>query len=111
MTDFKDKQPFYSTRTEEERAEDKRKVYTVSLNPEEQEWLRQDMLTLQQSKEGTALKTLWKVGRSVLHDKKTGQILRAVLGNLRKNERIGIADVSAEIPSSSANVTQKNEEK
>lgn len=109
MSEFEDQGPFYAKRTEEERAEDKRKVFTISLNLEEQADLLKDMEVLRQVKDSTALKQLWKVGRAVLHDQKTGQILRAILDNDRKNKRIGIQDVRAELPTPSANVTQKNE--
>lgn len=104
---FKDQKPFYRTKLERD---EKRKVYTVSLNLEEQANLIEDMKVLQQPKEGTALKMLWKVGREVLHDPKTGRIIDLIFNNLRKNERQGIKEVSTELPSPSANVTQKEEE-
>ena len=100
---------FYSTRDEEDRAKDTRKVYTISLNLEEQAELIKDMEVLRQAKEGTALKQLWQIGRAVLHDKKTGQIIVSIFGNERKNKRIGIQDIRAELPSPRANVTQKDE--
>ena len=100
---------FYSTRDEEERAKDTRKIYTISLNLEEQAELIKDMEALRQPKEGTALKQLWQIGRAVLHDKKTGQIIVSIFGNERKNKRIGIQDVRAELPTPRANVTQKDE--
>jgi hypothetical protein len=100
---------FYSTRDEEDRAKDTRKVYTISLNLEEQAELIKDMEVLRQAKEGTALKQLWQIGRAVLHDKKTGQIIVSIFGNERKNKRIGIQDVRAELPSPRANVTQKDD--
>lgn len=103
-------EPFYNTRFEEERAEDKRKVYTVSLNLEEQALLVEDMRVLRQAKDSTALKQLWKVGRAVLHDQKTGQILRAILDNTKKNKRVGIESVEPLLPTSNANVTQKRED-
>ena len=109
MSDFADKTPFYSTRTEEERADDKRKVFTISLNQEEQAMLLEDMKALKQIKDSTALKQLWKVGRIVLHSQETGQIIDVVFENLRKNERIGIQDVKAFLPNPIANVTQKDD--
>lgn len=107
---YKDKQAFYSTRSEEERSGDKRRVLTLSLNVEEYNLLVEDMRLLEQSKDSTALKQLWKVGRAVLHDPETGLIIRSIFHNLRKNKRMGIQNVEAELPTSYANVTQKNDE-
>lgn len=104
-----EKYPFQPYRLEEERVNDKRKVYTISLNLEEQAQLIEDMKVLQQAKEGTALKLLWKVGREVLHDSKTGRIINLIFDNQRKNKRMGVLDVTPELPSLSANVTQKEE--
>lgn len=103
------KHPFQPYKLEEERGQEKRKVYTISLNQEEQAMLIDDMKTLQQAKEGTTIKILWKIGREVLHDKKTGKIIHAIFGNLRKNERLGITDIEPELPSPPANVIQKKE--
>jgi hypothetical protein len=102
---FKDKTPFYSTRLEEERLKDKRIVMTVSLNDQETQDLRLDMRVLRQPKDSTALKQLWKIGRSVLHDQKMGAALRTVLGNVERNDRTGALLPE---PGSDANVTQKN---
>jgi len=107
MSDFKDERAFYPTRLQEERDKDRRKVITLSLNLSEQAELIEDMRVLRQGKDSTALKQLWQVGRAVLHDKKMGAVLRAVLGNSRKNERVGISDVEPLLPSLPTNVTQK----
>ena len=101
---FKDKIPFQSERFEEERSKDKRKILTVSLSLEEYAALQVDMKVLKQAKDSTALKQLWKVGRNVLHDGKTGLVLRTVVDNIVKNKRIGITVYESEKPS---NVTQK----
>jgi len=100
------RQPFTKLRLDEDKLNDKRKIFTISLNIEEYNQLIEDMKILHQAKEGTALKLLWKVGRDVLHDQKTGRIIRLIFDNQRKNERIGISDVSVEIPEPIANVTQ-----
>jgi hypothetical protein len=107
MSDFDDDRPFYSTRTEEERSEDKRKVFTISLNAEEQAMLIEDMRSLKQAKDSTALKQLWKIGRIVLHSQKQQEINDVIFENLRKNERIGISDINGVLPTPPANVTQK----
>ena len=103
-------EPFTKLRLDEDKLNDKRKIFTISLNIEEYNLLIEDMKLLHQAKEGTALKLLWKVGRDVLHDQKTGRIIRLIFDNQRKNERIGLTDVSAEIPQPLAKVTQFKEE-
>ena len=105
---FKDTPAFYATRTEEERAQDKRVIFTVALNEKESRLLRADMAILRQPKPSTALKTLAAIGRAVLHDQKTGAALRAVLDQIERNERIGVPAPEVD---SAANVTQENDEK
>lgn len=105
---FKDKTAFYSTRLEEERAQDKRKVMTVSLSLEEYAQLQEDMRTIKQPKDSTALKQLWKVGRIVLHGSEMGEILKVIIGNSVRNERTGALLPEAR---SDANVTQNVEVK
>lgn len=96
--------PFEAQRLEEERQKDKRKIFTLSLNLDEYAQLVEDMRVLKQPKDSTAIKQLWQIGRNVLHDNQTGQLLRVVLGNDTRNKRIGIMDIDGELP---ANVTQK----
>lgn len=103
-----EREPFTRYKFDEEKALEKRKIFTISLNLEEYNSLIEDMKILKQTKEGTAIKTLWKVGRNVLHDEKTGRIIKLIFENQRKNERIGISDVNAELPTPYANVTQKD---
>jgi len=88
---------FQPEKTEEERDKEKGKIFTIRLNAEELQDLKKDMKLLYQVKPSTAIKILWKVGRNVLHDKKTGEIYRVLLKNLRLNERIGIIDPNPEI--------------
>jgi len=103
MGKFKDQKPFYPIRDEEERAKDKRKIFTVSLSLEEYEQLKIDMKVLRQPKDSTTLKQLWKIGSNVLHDQKTGLAIRTILGNTERNARIGITVYE---PGNTANVTQ-----
>ena len=105
---FKDRTPFYSTRDEEERAKDKRKIFTVSMSLQEYEELKSDMKVLKQPKDSTALKQLWKIGRNVLHDTKTGLSLRTVLDNIERNAKVGISMYEPEIVPI---VTPKSEDK
>lgn len=111
MSEFDDQSPFYAKRTEEERAEDKRRVFTVSLNFEEQAMLIEDMRVLRQVKDGTAIKQLWKIGRSVLHASETGEVLKVVLENTRKNERVGIVNVEPELPRLPTQISESKSER
>jgi len=99
--------PFVRYKLEEEKAEEKRKIFTISLNLEEYKQLQEDMKELKQPKDSTCIKQLWKIGRIVLHDNQTGLILKTILGNSIRNERIGISEVE---PTPLANVTQKTEQ-
>lgn len=66
--------------------------FSVRLNADERKQLEADKELLQQSKDSTALKQLAELGHVVLHDGKIGHYLRTVLGNVRKNRRLGISD-------------------
>jgi len=99
---FKDSKPFSVQRDQSERVKDKGKVFTIRLNEAERKQLRDDMKVLRQVKPSTTLKQLWQVGRNVLHDKKTGVVLQIILGNYRRNEKIGLIDTNSE---SELNVT------
>ena len=100
---FKDKDAFRLSRPIEEREKDKRKVFGVSLNLEEIQMLKDDMKLLAQSKPSTAFKQIWEIGHFVIHNDKIGKIIAVRLANLRRNERIGLIDIEAEIE---ANVKQ-----
>ena len=90
--DFKDKKPFVRYKLDEEKAKEKEVRLTICMNKAEMAMLDLDKGVLEQSKNSTALKQLWMVGRNVLHDKKTGLILRSLFKNRRNNERSGIID-------------------
>lgn len=105
---FKKKVAFQPERLQEEMDKDNRKVFTISLNLEEYKALQEDMLVLRQPKDSTAIKQLWKVGRNVLHDQKTGLALQTILGNVERNAKSGITVYESKID---PNVTQKNDEK
>jgi hypothetical protein len=88
-----EKKPFQSYKFEEERSEEKGKVFTIRLNAEELENLKQAQKILQQEKDSTALKQLAMYGLNVLHDRSTAYILSVLNDNLRKNKRLGIERV------------------
>lgn len=81
---------FTPTRDEEERSKDTGKVFTIRLNAEELENLRQAQNILQQEKDSTTLKQLAMFGLYVLHDRSTAYILSVLGDNIRKNKRIGL---------------------
>lgn len=91
MTEFTDKPDFTVTRTEEERAKDKGRVFTIRLNKEETKQLEEVMDFLQQPKDSTAFKQMFKIGYlNVIHDEKMKTIIGSILDNRRKNWRTGI---------------------
>ena len=91
MMELKQK-PFVPYKLEEEKKDDKRETFTVSINKEERKRLDEDKKILQQEKDSTALKQLAELGHNVLHSDLTGKSLRVVLANKRRNKRLGIVD-------------------
>lgn len=87
-----EKTPFRTTKLEEEKKDDHRETFTVSINKEERKRLDEDKKLLQQEKDSTALKQLAELGHNVLHSDLTGKSLRVVLDNKRRNKRLGIVD-------------------
>jgi len=67
-------------------------VISLKLNMEEQAQLVRDKQLLNQAKDGTAIKQLMRIGSKVIHDEKIKEYLNIVLGNKRKNKRLGIND-------------------
>ena len=84
-----EKEPF---RKYNEDSDDKFKVFSVKLNPEEQEQLKKDQDILQQVKPSTALKQLARIGSKVIHDRLYGGIVDEIIGNRRKNKRTGVVE-------------------
>jgi hypothetical protein len=91
MSEFADSPKFVPQRLEEERVKDKGRVITLRLNEEEDKQLVEVMEFLQQPKDSTAYKQMFKIGFIfVLHDEKTKTIISSILENRRKNWRTGI---------------------
>lgn len=85
---------FESTRTEEERAKDTKETFTVSINAEERDLLNKAKVLIQQEKDSTAVKTLFKYGLTkVLNDPAELYLIDTITNNLRKNKRLGIIKV------------------
>lgn len=85
-----EREAFTRTRLDEERAQDKRKVISVSLSLEELKQLEEDASFLGQEKPSTALKQLAEIGSIVIHTPETRAIIERVFNNDRRNKRIGI---------------------
>ena len=67
-------------------------IFTIRLNKDERVDLENDKKVLNQKKDSTAIKTLAEIGRNVLHDQKTGLILRSIFKNKALNKLSGIVD-------------------
>ena len=87
-----EKKPFIPYRLDEDKKDDKRETFTVSINKEERKQLDEDKKILQQAKDSTALKQLAEIGRIVLHRDITGQISQVIIGNKRRNKRLNIVE-------------------
>ena len=86
------KELFVPYRDQEERDQDKTRVFSIRLNDEELLWLQDAAIILQQERLTTAIKQLAKIGSIVLHDSKTREIIDNIFDNKRRNERIGIVE-------------------
>ena len=83
--------PFYSTREESERAKDKDRVISVKINKRwENIYLNPCKPILQQPKDSTLLKCLAEIGAKVVQQENTQFIIDIIIGNKRKNKRVGI---------------------
>ena len=83
---------FASTRLEEEREKDKRETFTVSINKQERLNLDADKKALEQTKDSTAIKQMWEIGRFVLHHDKIGVISQMIMANRNRNKKRGVAE-------------------
>lgn len=81
------KDPFYITKLDEERALEKDLIFSVKLNEDEQDLLKKCKKLMRQSKNSTALKDLAKIGAKVLLDEKTSFIIDTLFINKQKNKR------------------------
>lgn len=101
-----EKQPFVAYRLEEERAKDKRKMFTISLNEEEQKEIEEIKLCWDIKSDGVALKLMLEAGKNVFFkgfSQKTWQYLTRV-ERARYSE---FKDVDAKLKE---NVLQNSEE-
>jgi len=87
-----EKQPFTSYTLDEDK-KNSGKVFTIRLNQEELENLKEAQNILQQEKESTTVKQLVMFGLYVLHERSTAYILKILSDNIRKNKRLGIQQV------------------
>lgn len=84
---------FTRMRLDEERAEDKSRVFTVRFNVEELKALDEAARYLGQDQLGTVIKQLVSLGLLVLHDPKTAAALDILFKNERNNKRRGVSIV------------------
>jgi hypothetical protein len=86
-----EQEPFRAYKLPEEKEDEQRETFTISINKEERILLDQCKKILQQEKDSTAIKQLaLEVGAKVLHEEKVLGILATVMNNYRKNKRLGI---------------------
>ena len=70
----------------------KAETISLKLNLEEREILNKCKMILEQTKDGTALKSLAWIGAKVIQEEKTQYILATLFKNKRNNNRLGIMD-------------------
>ena len=86
-----EKKEFRSYTLEEEKRGDV-KVISLKLNKDEQRLLADSQKIIEQSKEGTAIKTLAWIGAKVIREEKTKYIIETLFKNKRNNKRNNIID-------------------
>lgn len=87
------KEAFVSYRLDEEKTGDKRKVYPVSLNIDEQRMLAAIMKLIEQDQPSKALRQAMHIAHAYLiHDQKINTVLGVLFKNKRNNERRGVVD-------------------
>jgi len=67
-------------------------TFTVKLNKEERAEFETFKYAIQQEKDSTALKQLAWVGAKVILSDSNKEIIKVILNNYRKNDRLGIID-------------------
>lgn len=88
-----EKQPFKPYKLEEEREKDKRKVFPVSLNLEEQKMLGDCMKLIEQDQPSKAIRQLFLIAHAYLiHDQKVNTVMATLFKNKKNNERRGVVD-------------------
>jgi len=88
-----EKHKFQSYTDQEEIDNRKGKIFTIRLNNDEYNQLVEAKKVLKQPKDSTAFKMLAEIGANVLHDSLTGNIIKTIFANKRRNERLGINEV------------------
>lgn len=85
---------FESKRTEEERANDKRELITISFNNTEKDQIRSLMSTMQQERDSTLIKQLCMIGVAFVGNQNPQGLLAGyVKENMRRNKRWGLVEV------------------
>lgn len=88
------REPFTSTRLEEERAQDKGKTEGVWFNNEERELLERIAVFFHQEKISTTVKHCIEVTAAIIEGRDQTPVVRdIVFNNVRKNRRLGIQEI------------------
>lgn len=88
------REPFTSTRLEEERATDRGKTEGVWLSNPEREVLERIAVFFHQPKLSTTIKHCIAVTDAILEGRDPARVIRdAVFNNVRKNRRIGLEEI------------------
>jgi len=86
------REPFTTTKLDEEKTDKYGKVFTMRLNNEQIKQLEWAKKVLSQPKDGTAMKQVFEFGLFVLQQDLTGKVLATVFKNKEKNWRTGVTD-------------------
>lgn len=84
-----EKEPFRAYDVKEKESKD---IFTIRLNEDERRTLDKCKSVLEQSKDGTALKTLAWIGANVIHEKNIGYLLAQIFKNKKNNQRTGVIE-------------------
>jgi hypothetical protein len=88
---------FVPTKLEEEREQEKGKTIGVWFNDSELEELGQYGVFLHQQKTSTIVKQMVYLGAKLIDDHKISAVRDLVFNNVRKNKRLGIAEIDPKI--------------
>ena len=89
-----EREPFTSTRLEEDKAKDRGRTSAVWFNNDELRQLEELAVFFHQPKESTTLKHCVAVARAILEGGDSVQVVRdIVFNNVRKNRRVGLEEI------------------
>jgi len=86
------KKPFVNYTLDSDKKDQKGVVISVWFNNEELQELQKIKSIIEQPKDSTAIKTLYKLGYNLIGEKKIRYIIDILFKNKRNNERLGITE-------------------